>query len=113
MSTTEYITYDTFSSLDIRICTILSVEPVPETDKLLRLSIDCGEAEPRQIISGIKHYFEDHTELVGKQAAFLMNLEPRTIKGLVSQGMLLAADNESVLALLSPSNPLPAGTLVH
>ena len=107
------IPYDTFASLDMRVGTILTVEPVPETDKLLRLTVDSGEASPRQIISGIKQYFEDPASLVGQQAVFLTNLEPRTIKGLESQGMLLAADHEDAFALLTVSRPLPPGTRVH
>ncbi len=113
MNDTGHITYDTFASLDMRVGTILSVTPVPETDKLLQLMVDCGEAAPRQIISGIRHYFEDIATLVGKQAVFLVNLEPRVIKGLTSQGMLLAADHETAFALLTVSQPLPPGTRVH
>jgi len=113
MTTPLHISYDTFASLDIRVGTIVAIEPVPDTDKLLKLSVDCGEDAPRQIISGIKHYFEDYTSLIGTQATFLINLEPRTIKGLESQGMLLAADHEHALALLTPSQLLPPGTRVR
>lgn len=113
MTTPEKISYDTFATLDIRIGTIIAIEPVPETDKLLKLSVECGEATPRQIISGIRHYFDDYATLVGKQATFLLNLETRTIKGFESQGMLLAADHDQVLALLTPSCALPPGTPVR
>ena len=106
------ISYEQFAALEIKIGTILTVEVVPETDKLLRLTVDVGEEQPRQIVSGIKEYFEDIQVLVGRQCPFLTNLEPRTIRGLESQGMILAASHEETFALLNPSNPLPPGTLI-
>ncbi len=106
------INYDDFAKLEIKIGTILSAEIVPEADKLLKLTVDVGEAEPRQIVSGIREYFSEPEVLVGKQCPFLTNLEPRTIRGLESQGMILAAGAEEVFALLYPSSSLPAGTKV-
>lgn len=84
------ITIDDFQKIEIKIGKILSVEKVPETDKLLKLSVDFSEVGPRQIISGVAMYFADLQELVGKKCAFVTNLEPRIIKGLESQGMILA-----------------------
>ena len=109
----EIISYDTFAQLDIAIGTILSVEYIEGADKLLRLMVDVGESEPRQILSGIREYFEDVQVLVGKQCPFLINLEPRMIRGLESQGMILASDHEDIFALLTPSATLPSGTRVH
>lgn len=107
------ISYQDFAKLDIRIGTIIAVEPVPDTDKLLKLTVDVGEETPRQIISGIKHFFDDHLELVNKQCPFLINLEPKMIKGLESQGMILAAGGgEEGFALFHPGAPLPPGTKV-
>lgn len=112
------ISYEDFAKLDIRIGTILSVEIVENADKLLKLSVDlgekneAGEAQYRQIISGIREFFEDPQSLVGKQCPFLANLEPRTIRGFESQGMILAASNEGLFALLNPHQPLPAGSKV-
>ncbi len=108
----ENITYDDFAKLDIRIGTIVSVEVVPDADKLLKLMVDLGEEEPRQIISGIRTYFEDPQVLVGKQCPFLVNLEPRTIRGLSSQGMILAVGSEDVFSLLSPQVKMESGTKV-
>ena len=107
------ISYDDFVKLDITIGTIVSVEVVEGTDKLLKLEVDIQEEEPRQIISGIREYFEDIQFLVGKQCPFLTNLEPRTIRGYESQGMILAAENDGVFSLLIPHNELPAGTRVN
>ncbi len=106
----EKITYDEFSNIEITLGTILSVEVVPDADKLLRLSVDCGEETPRQILSGIRTYFEDPQVLVGKQCPFVTNLAPRTIRGLESNGMILAGNSEETFALFHPSVPLPAGT---
>ena len=108
----DIITYDDFAKLIIRIGTIVSVEVVPEADKLLKLMVDVGEAEPRQIVSGIRTFFEDPQILVGKQAPFLINLQPRVIRGLESQGMILAASHEDAFALLTPHIALPAGSVV-
>lgn len=106
------ISYDDFAKLEITIGKILSVEIVESADKLLRLSVDVGEEEPRQIISGIRTYFEDPQSLVGTQCPFLTNLEPRVIRGYESQGMILAASHEDIFALLVPSNTLPVGTRI-
>jgi methionyl-tRNA synthetase len=106
----DTITFDDFQKLDIVLGTVVSVEPVPETDKLLRLEVEVGEEAPRQIISGIHEYFPDPQVLVGRSCPFVLNLEPRTIRGLESQGMILAADHENSFALFEPSVPLPSGT---
>jgi methionyl-tRNA synthetase len=104
------IDYEHFSQLDIRIGTITAVAVVPEADRLLRLMVDIGEAEPRQIVSGIREFFPDPDVLVGRQCPFLVNLEPRTIKGLESQGMILAAGAGDTFRLLHPHDAVPPGT---
>ncbi|MCA9359180.1 tRNA-binding protein [Candidatus Kaiserbacteria bacterium] len=106
------ISYDYFSKLEIKIGTIVSAEVVPDADRLLKLMVDVGEENPRQIVSGIREYFPEPESLVGRQCPFLLNLEPRVIRGLESQGMILAASHEDTFGLLSPSNKLPAGTLI-
>lgn len=106
------ISYDDFAKLDIRIGEIRAVEIVEGADKLLKLTVDLGEPEPRQIISGIRTYFEDPQSLVGTRCPFLANLEPRVIRGFESQGMILAASFDATLALLIPSDTLPVGTKI-
>lgn len=106
------VTYDDFAKLDIRIGTILSVEVVENADKLLKLSVDIGEENPRQVVSGIREYFSEPQELVGKQCPFLANLEPRVIRGLESQGMILAASSEDKFGLLLPHQELPPGAKI-
>lgn len=113
------INYDDFAKLEIKIGTILSVDVVEDADKLLRLTVDVGETDEngdkkaRQIVSGIREYFEDPQLLVGKQCPFLTNLEPRTIRGLESQGMILAVGDADVFALLHPHLEVDAGVGVR
>lgn len=113
------INYEEFAKLDITIGTIVSVEVVEGADKLLRLMVDVGEVDEggtptmRQIVSGIRTYFSDPADLVGRQCPFLTNLEPRTIRGLESQGMILAASVGDELALLNPSIAVPPGTKIR
>lgn len=85
------ITIDDFAKVEMRVGKVLSVEKVPETDKLLKLSVDFGEYGFRQVVSGIALYLPDIQVLVGKHIGFVVNLEPRTIRGLESQAMILAA----------------------
>ena len=110
--TDKKVTYDDFAKLEIKIGVIQSVEIVENADKLLKLMVDVGEEEPRQIISGIREYFDDSQWLVGKQCPFLTNLEPRVIRGYESQGMILAASHDETFGLLLPHQELPAGTSI-
>ena len=90
---------------------ILSAEKIPDTDKLLKLAVDFAEGNPRQIVSGIALYFPDISVLVGKKAMFVTNLEPRTIRGFESNGMLFAVSTEDgKFSLLEPDSSIPEGT---
>ena len=94
----EYVSYEEFKKMDIRVGTIREIEPVPETDKLLKCLIDFNEVDEegnkklRQIVSGIKEFYPEYEKLIGKQVLYIVNLEPRTIKGFESNGMLMAVD---------------------
>jgi methionyl-tRNA synthetase len=111
METKQKINIEDFKKVDIVVGKILSAEKVPDTDKLLKLSVDLGEPLPRQIISGISLYFPDCSLLVGKKCMFVANLEPRTIKGLESNGMILAvATEDGKFSLLEPNDGISAGT---
>ncbi len=99
-----------FKKVDIAVGQILSAQKVPETDKLLKLSVNLGEEQPRQIVSGISLYFPDPSVLVGKKCMFVANLEPRVIRGIESQGMILAVSDENGnFSLLVPSDTIPVG----
>ena len=113
------ITIEEFSKVEVRVGTVRSAERVPETDKLLRLTVDFGEVSPegennpRQIVSGIAGYVADPASLVGRQLAFVTNLEPRTIRGLESDGMLFAVGSDDTFAFLTPDREVPPGTSAH
>lgn len=106
---TDEISYDDFAKLDIRVGTVLTAELVPETDKLIKCTIDFGEMGQRTIVSGIAQWKKPE-ELVGKQLPYIVNLAPRVLRGVESQGMLMAASDENGVALLSPERALPPGT---
>jgi methionyl-tRNA synthetase len=105
----NYATIDDFAKIEMRLGTVLSVEAVEGADKLYKLSVDFGEENPRQILSGIREYVQPE-DLLNKQFPFVTNLVPRKLRGLESQGMILAASDESGLALLHPSKNLKNGT---
>lgn len=116
----EYITYEEFKRLDIRVGTIKEVKEVPETDKLLCFQLDFGEVDEggnkklRQIVSGLHEYYPDYEKLVGRQLLYIINLEPRKIKGFESNGMLLAVDGQEGRPIfLIPETETPAGARVH
>lgn len=108
------ISIDEFSKIEVKVGTVKTAERVPETDKLLRLTVDFGEeGGPRQIISGIAAYVSEPELLVNRQLAFVTNLEPRTIRGLESNGMLFAVGSGETFAFLTPDRAVPAGTSAH
>jgi methionyl-tRNA synthetase len=104
------VSYDDFLKVEVRVGTILSVEEIEKSDKLLLLSVDTGDAEPRQIVSGIKNYFDDPQSLVGRQSMFVTNLEPRKIFGYLSHGMIFAVNDKENFSILEPDTPLTPGT---
>lgn len=104
-----FATIDDFQKIEIRLGTVLSVDPVEGADKLYILKVDLGEESPRQILSGIREFIQPET-LLNKQFPFVTNLAPRMLRGHESQGMILAASHEEKLALLSPTVNLPNGT---
>lgn len=108
-----YSTIDDLEKIEVQIGTVISAEPVPETEKLMKLIVQFSEEAPRQIISGIQAYVEDPEQLVGKQLAFVTNLKPRKIKGLESNGMLFAVGQDDTFAFLVPDRDVPPGTSVH
>ena len=103
------ITIDQFKEIEIKIGTVKTAERVPDSDKLLRMEVDFGEEAPRQILSGIAE-FRTPEDMIGKQFPFVTNLEPRTIRGLVSNGMILAVGEGETFALLNPSVEVAPGS---
>ena len=103
---------DEFGKMDIRVGTVLECVKVPKADKLLQFLIDDG-MNKRTIVSGIAKYYPNPEELVGKQVCFIANFEPRKLKGIVSEGMILSAeDKDGRLVVMSPSQPVAPGSSV-
>ena len=112
MPVKENIQFDTFEKLDIRVGTVLECEKVPKADKLLRFLLDDG-LQQRTILSGIAAYYPNPQELVGRQVCFIANLEPRKLRGIFSEGMILSAENaDGSLALVQPTKEVLPGSKV-
>ncbi|GIW68320.1 MAG: hypothetical protein KatS3mg099_268 [Candidatus Parcubacteria bacterium] len=114
-NTPNTIPYDHFAQMEFRVGRITRAQEVPDADKLLRLEVDFGPYGARQIISGIRAYFPDPAQLEGRHCVFATNLAPRVIRGLESQGMILAAHNEEegAFALLEVPPHIPPGTKIN
>ena len=105
------ITFEDFKRLDIRIGKVLFAEKVAGTDKLLRMEIDFGE-EKRQVVAGIAESYLPE-QITGKEVPVLMNLEPRKIRGIESQGMILAVVFEGKPVLMHPDQEVPPGSIIR
>lgn len=109
-----YMTYEEFKKLDARVGHIKKVEEVEGADKLLRFEIDFGEGQDRQIVSGIREFFPEYEQLVGKKALYVLNLAPREIKGVTSYGMLMAVDGiDGKPVFLIPEQEVNPGSKVR
>jgi len=107
----ENITFDHFKAMELKVAQIKACEDIEGADKLYKLTIDIGEE--RTIVAGIKQFYSKE-ELVGKKIAVVYNLEPRTLRGITSHGMLLAASTEdrSSLTLLTVDKDIPNGSRI-
>lgn len=107
----ELVSYEDFKKFDIRVALIEEIEKVPKADKLYKLSIDLGD-EKRILVAGLaEHYKID--ELKGKKIVILANLEPRKLRGIESQGMLLAAVDGDIVSVLTPDKKIPPGAKIE
>ena len=105
------ITIDDLKKIELKIGRVLSAEPIAGSEKLLKLQVDLG-SEQRQILAGIaKHY--QPTNLVGKQIVIIANLEPRSMMGFESQGLVLAAGDGEIVSLLTPDKDVPTGANIR
>lgn len=105
------ITYDEFAKLEIKVATVLTAERIEGADRLLKLTLDIG-TEQRTVAAGIAQHYKPE-KLVGKQVIYLSNLEPKMLRGVQSQGMVLAADSEGKPILLKPEKKVPKGCKVR
>lgn len=106
------IPFSDFSRLDLRVGTVTSAEAIEGTNNLLRLEVDLGDVDKRKLVAGLAKTYRQ-ADLVGKQIVVLVNLEAKEIRGVASQGMLLAADCEGEPTLLLPESEVPPGTKIR
>ncbi len=104
------ITIDDFGKLEFKVGTVLEASDIEGSARLLKLIVDLGEEEPRQVLSGLKQWYAPE-DLVDKQFVFIANLEPRMMMGLESQGMILAADGEKPVPLI-PQEHVRSGSKI-
>jgi len=108
----QNVAFEDFMKMDIRVGTVLNCQKVPKADKLLQFSIADG-LEERTILSGIAQYYPKPTELIGTQVCFIANFEPRKLRGVMSEGMILSAeDADGKLVLIQPKATVTNGVLV-
>jgi methionyl-tRNA synthetase len=108
----ETIQIEEFQRVQLRVATITAAEPHPRADRLVVLRVNLGDEE-RQLVAGIRQHYEPG-DLVGRQVVVVANLAPATLRGVESQGMILAAsDGAGTLALVSPERPVAAGATVR
>jgi len=107
---TEQIPFKDFQKLEMKVGTIEKVEDHPDADRHYVLTINLGN-ETRTIVAGLKQHYTKE-ELQGKQAIFITNLAPVTLRGIESQGMILAASNEDKVVILQPEKPMPEGSKI-
>ena len=103
------VSYDDFKKVELKIAKIIEAEEVAGAEKLLKLQIDLGNSEKRQIVAGIKKMYQVK-DLVGKEIVVVVNLEPRMVMGLESNGMLLAASDEKGPVILIPEREVLPGS---
>ena len=107
----DQITIEDFQKLALRVGVVVSATIHPNADRLLVLQVDVGEAAPRQLVAGIKRSYQP-SELVGKQVVVVANMKPATLRGVESQGMVLAASDGSAIVLVSPEQPVQPGSTI-
>jgi methionyl-tRNA synthetase len=105
------ITIDDFKKVELKVATVKAAELHPNANKLLVLKLALGESE-RQVVSGIRQSYPDPQALVGKQVILIANLEPATIRGVESQGMILATQDASGISVLAPDRAVQPGSAV-
>jgi methionyl-tRNA synthetase len=107
------IGFDEFAKVEMKVGLVQAVEKVQGADRLLRMTVDTGEPEPRTIVAGIAQAYPDPQALAGKRIVVVTNLAPRVLRGIASRGMLLAAGEPPNLSVVTVEGPIPPGTPVR
>ncbi|MHC4607045.1 MAG: methionine--tRNA ligase subunit beta [Planctomycetota bacterium] len=108
----EQISFNDFKKLDLRVARITEASAHPNADKLVVMKVDIGGGETRQIVAGIRQHYEAES-LVGRSIVMVVNLAPAVLRGVESQGMLLAATHEKDVVLVTPDREAPPGSAVN
>lgn len=106
------ISFEDLSKVELKVGTVLEAEEMEGSEKLIKMKVDLGEESPRQILAGAKQWYTP-ADFVGKQVIVVANLEPRTMMGLESQGMMLAADSERGPVFLTVPQEVPSGAKIR
>ena len=112
VSDKKAIKFDDFEKIEIKVAEVIAVEKVEGSDKLLKFELDAGDEGHRQILSGIAKFYPNPQELVGLKLQIVANLKPRKMMGLLSQGMILSAESDDQLTLLTVSPEVANGSVV-
>ena len=106
------VSFQEFKQLELKVGTVLAVEDHPNANKLMVLRVDLGEATPRTLVAGLKEHYA-YADLLGKQIVVVANLEPAVLRGVQSDGMLLAAQEGEKVVILTPEKPIAPGSPVR
>ena len=106
----NYISFEEFQKIDLRVGKIIEAEKIASSEKLLKLKVDFG-GEKRQLVAGIAKFYQPE-DLIGKEIVVVVNLEPKNLMGIESQGMLLAADDKGKPVLLRPDKEVLPGSKI-
>lgn len=106
------IDFEDFSKVELKVGTVLEAEEVEGSEKLIKMQVDLGEEHPRQILAGVRKWYSP-SDFVNKQVVVVVNLKPRTIMELQSQGMMLAADSANGPVFLTVDKKVPPGTKIR
>lgn len=106
------VSFQEFKQLELKVGTVLAVEDHPNANKLMIVRVDLGEGQHRTLVAGLKEYYS-YDELKGKQVIVVANLEPAVLRGVQSDGMLLAAQDGAKVVILTPEKPVAPGSPVR
>ena len=109
----KQIKYDDFDKVELKVAEVIDCQRVKDADKLLQFRLDAGDKQDRQILSGIAAFYPDPAALIGKKVVIVANLKPRNMRGEISQGMILSAeDSQGRLQIVEAPENMPNGSII-